>query len=698
MQGSYGRAGWQWPILVAVVIAGAAVAHEEDEDTDIPDVETFGSLGKLIPWHKDAIHISVVWPEKKAPQLCYWMRPSEWRATDLIDPNAGSLGTKREDFRRIVYGGYRFSNTLEDSVLTRIKADLQLENTLCAELPGALTPSDEHHIEALTPADFAANAQWFKDAGHSRGLNYNLFCGANVMLADGRIAAIGGHDKSGNHGIRKINIYDPEKERWLERPQPQAMTNFFADPSFAWPPEQTGLYEVNTDPADPADMKYQRWYPSAVTLPDGKVLILGGSDQVSEYGPDCPDEDDGPLPPFRPDLCAGTSKVRIATPEVYDPATDRNTALENARRLQPMYPRSFVIQTGHRARDWKVLSFGEVVPPLPVGYEIDGYDPFEYRGITSLLDVQAALADPKRGVPAENHWQPVGTAASAHDSGAAVNLRYLDKQGLPQLQKVIAFGGGGENGDTDVIESISFELIKGNRGFTTAGWKVETGKLPFALDQNNAVVLPDGNVLVFGGNGRVGRRRQANLDVQLFDTATGAVTTVATTNIPRHDHSNGTLLPDGTVLISGGNRVDLSSDEDAAVPVAQLYSPAYLFKGDRPEVKWAPGKVRYGKKFAIKLAGKPTIGQVALLRIGPTTHNWSWGNEYVRLSFQQDGGWLKVSAPKVPGAAIPGLYMLYVLDEDGVPSVARRVLVGEKLHSHFGRDGDCDDEHEGDAD
>jgi hypothetical protein len=415
-------------------------------------------------------------------------------------------------------------------------------------------------------------------------------------------------------------------------------------------------------------MKYQRWYPTAVTLPNGKVLILSGTDQDSMAGPDG----------------AGVTKQRATAPEVYDPTTDRNIALENARKLQNMYVRSFVVQTGPDQRDWKVLTIGEAQPPFPVGDELGGYDPWDYSGNTHFFDVQSALRDPDRNHPAcqancqhdcaaqcTKHWELVAVAASAHDSGAAVNLRYLNENGMPALQKVIAFGGSGAGGNTDVVEWL--DLALSSRGeLSTAGWQSDPSKakLPFPLNQNLAAVMPDGNVVVTGGRG--GGRN--NLDVQIFEPATGTLTTVATMNVPRHDHSTITLLPDGSVLISGGNRVQLHPDRNTGVPVGQIYHPAYLFKGPRPEVKQAGKRMEYGKPYNATVDGK--ISQVALLRIGPTTHNWSWGNAYVRLDFEQRGRSLKIKAPAVPGAAVPGVYMLFVLDENGVPSMARRVLVG----------------------
>ena len=54
--------------------------------------------------------------------------------------------------------------------------------------------------------------------------------------------------------------------------------------------------------------------------------------------------------------------MRQTVPEIYDPEDDRTIALENAQKLQPMYARSYVVQTGRGRHDWKVASVGEADP------------------------------------------------------------------------------------------------------------------------------------------------------------------------------------------------------------------------------------------------------------------------------------------------------------------------------------------------
>ena len=68
------------------------------------------------------------------------------------------------------------------------------------------------------------------------------------------------------------------------------------------------------------------------------------------------------------------------------------------------------------------------------------------------------------------------------------------------------------------------------------------------------------------------------------------------------------------------------------------------------------------------------IGSVALVMPSPQTHKWDWGNRYVELAFDQGkDGRLTVVAPAAPGLALPGYYMLFVLNHAGVPSKAKLV-------------------------
>jgi hypothetical protein len=617
--------------------------------------EVCGQNSGLVPFHKDAIMASLIWNEKRphCPKMMIWMRPSEFKPKDYLNPTVGGVFSGfNQKYSELIQGGFRLG-MLDQSGWSRYAPDLDRENAQLIDVCGLQAQIDagkfpKTKIADLTTADISLTDAFFQDAGFSRGLRYNLFCMGQEEGIDGRLYVFGLHDKGGNNGGRKVNIFDPKTEQWVWRGTTCVRSQWEADPE-GKTAHCNPLNEANTDPPLPSDMKYQRWYPTTVTLPDGRILILSGTDQDTSVG----------------NALASGTKVRQPVPEVYDPKTDKTVALENARKLFNMYPRSFVTQTGPGRDDWKVcVAGGEVQGPLPGepgGPDIKGYDPFFYNGRTSCLDVLAALADPLRDIPVENHWQYITTAVNAHDSGAAVRMVTVNDDGT-WSQKVLLFGGnnGEEAPGVATAEWIDFSV--------PAPQFQPLPSLGEAANQNNAVALPDGTVLVVGG-----RAEGVNsLHFQLYDPANGSRRDLINSPVPRYDHSTALIMPNGGVWVMGGNRVQLipGGDENMAVPVMEFYRPPYFFKGPRPVIEKAPHTISYGKKFKLAVSGSAgEIGHVVLLRTGPVTHNWTWGNQYVKLPVvTEESGKLSVTEPPLPGLAIAGDYLLFVVKKDGVPS------------------------------
>jgi hypothetical protein len=119
--------------------------------------------------------------------------------------------------------------------------------------------------------------------------------------------------------------------------------------------------------------------------------------------------------------------------------------------------------------------------------------------------------------------------------------------------------------------------------------------------------------------------------------------------------------------------------------VGQLFFPPYLFKLDgsratRPIITNAPEDISYGGNFDISVGGNVSqISSVVMLRSDHNTHSLTTGDRYVKLSFKQKGaarkGEIRITAPKLPAQAVPGIYMLFVLDQAGVPSLAKRMYL-----------------------
>jgi hypothetical protein len=677
--------------LLSLDAGSASASHTCDAGPSV-----CGQNSGLVPFHKDAITASLMWANAKAqcPTMLIFMRPSEFKPKDYLNPTVGGVFSGfNEKYIERVQGGFGLGQ-LDRSGWSRYAPDLDRENTQLIDVCGlqALIDKGEFtktQVADLTADDISKTDKFFQDAGFSRGLSYNIFCPGHEAGSDGRIYVLGTHDKGGNNGGRKVNIFDPKTERWVWRGTTCVRSGWEADPTGTIAPHCDPLDETSTDPSHPSDMKYQRWYQTTVALPDGRILSLSGTDQDTSVG----------------DAPASGTKVRQRVPEVYDPKTDKNVALENAQKLLPMYVRSFVVQTGPGKNDWKVAVTAEVDPerplpelkppppapdPNPNVPNIGGYDPFFYIGNTYLLDVQAALADPNINVPAENHWTYVTTALSAHEGAASAIKVKIFADGT-WSQEVFSFGGdnGTRSDEVRTVEKINFSE-------PAPKWQ-QLSDLIRPATQNNVVVLPDGKLLVVGGRGA----GVNTLHFQMFDPADGSRTDLIESPVPRHDHSTALVVPNGGVWVMGGNRVQLipGGIENLAVPVTEFYQPPYFFKGPRPVIEKAPYGLRYGKTFKLRVS-RGEIGSIAILRTGPITHNWTWGNRYVELPFEAgQHGRLDVMAPPLPGLAIPGDYLLFVVNKAGVPSEGKHIRLNladgaAEDEDHHEHDREHNDEHD----
>jgi len=769
---------------LAVVVLGPRQDLTAQTPNTYPDPNAalpkhiFGEVSPLIPMQSsEAVHMGLVWKkDSDRPKLLYHARFPEYVPNDVADPAMTDLviNTPRGDngrnlmdngtidfnaslrdvlhpafrdgsnptadsFQRLTYGGYLLRQGLSQSVPTRIVANRLMERQLIFDIyhPSAFNGGGKFHTAQLTEADFALNRPAFQENGYSKGMFYNTYCNARVTLSDGRVYVFGGHDMQSDNGLYKVNIFDPETESWIPRREPCTRSNWREDPFgtafFTANPGAAGdvnaFYadcdqrdQESTQPSEPSDQKYSRWYPSAIPLPNDWVLVVGGFDQDNSVPPDPARATKGQAGQPQSDTAFTASRVNIVVPEVYDPKSDRNIALENARMAFPLYPQLEVVQTGPGQEDWKVCTFnGEInygAETVPGGarFGVGGGTPDFERGTTWCLDVLAAVKDPKRDEPAKNHWTLVDTAQEVRPYCCpTASLVEIDKDGETVSHKWFMISGENAAGaPTGTVEVIDFTD-------QAPRWRM-VGSILQPLATTKAVLLPDGKVLIGHGVNRGGPcvingqpctfdEREGHF-FQIFDPAEvdrGAgnisVTRLGQTSVSRGLHGTATLLPDGRVFFAGENREALvrnndpsyplaaswaqggvlqQGDPDQGVPVGQLYSPPYLFTSSgtatRPVVRQSPRAIDYRGHFDIEVAGNAnTISAVVLLRSDHNTHSLTTGDRYVKLAFDVKGnasaGTLHVRAPKLPAQAVPGVYILFVLDENGVPSVGKQLRI-----------------------
>jgi hypothetical protein len=295
----------------------------------------------------------------------------------------------------------------------------------------------------------------------------DLFCSGHVTLADGRVAIVGGELDEGPPavGLRDMNIFDPFTRQWFHG----------------------------------RDMAGGRWYPTATTLADGRVLAIGGRKPADENGP--------------------SSHVRI--PEIYNPETNQWTRLFNAEQL--MHPYSYIF----------------VLPNKRVLFSGPRCDSTESESDTQVLNLNTG------------RWNVIETHLSAC-KGAAVMVRpgvvlkvgggnpafnqaeILDLNvGNPQWRSVEAPTIPRRRQDLVLLPTGKVLCVGGTRaGFHTPEcaihvaelWDPDTETWEFMASSQHSrvyhsstVLLPDGRILAAGGEYCEGSTNLEELNGEFFE-------------------------------------------------------------------------------------------------------------------------------------------------------------------------------------
>jgi hypothetical protein len=189
-------------------------------------------------------------------------------------------------------------------------------------------------------------------------------------------------------------------------------------------------------------------------------------------------------------------------------------------------------------------------------------------------------------------------------------------------------------------------------------WRA-TASMPIGRRHHNATLLPDGTVLVTGGtsgnggpNGGFNDLSQPVKRAELWDPATENWTELAEEDTPRCYHGNAVLLPDARVLSAGGGeyRPDNVHDNDPkdSHRDAQIFRPPYLFRGPRLKITAAPREVRYKGTFSVGTADPGKVGSVTWIRLSSVTHAFNPNQRINVLDFNAN------SADKTLTVRAPG--------------------------------------------
>jgi hypothetical protein len=454
----------------------------------------------------------------------------------------------------------------------------------------------------------------------------DMFCSAHVYLPDAHLFVAGGNlEYPTDHpaGGHPVHPTPPDYDSPEARP---ACHDFLGlRDSFIY-------HHHSVEFTHGPKMQRGRWYPSLLSLGDGRVLAVSGLDDIGQGG-------------SKGYSIGGQTcqyGVLNRTADIFDPATmswGSPIATGGPGQINPdnfsLYPYVHLLPTG------------KVFLAAPTG-ATEVFDP-------ETLVREGAQKFSTRG---------------GRDYGFSTLLALRPSEGY--RARVLNAGGGNNTGVTNKTEIIDFSAV--NPQWTAAS------NMMHGRAQGASVLMPDGKLLVVGGTSGADNAHNAILQAEIYDPATNAWSSAGTSFIPRLYHSVAILLPDGRVFVAGSNPHDTMDPNERLVETRiEVYSPPYLFKGERPAIPVHPEVVNYTTSFTIQLGSEAdvdTASQVVLLRLGSTTHTRNFDQRLVELTFAKDPDFpmeLTVTGPLNGNIAPPGPYMMYVLNSNGVPSLGHLV-------------------------
>ena len=407
-------------------------------------------------------------------------------------------------------------------------------------------------------------------------------------------------------------------------------------------------------------------------LPDGRLLVIGGDSHAHSPGVS--------------HVAQQNNHCYIFAPDSVNPDTGSFTRTGDMLRFR-WYPTALRLNDGRilafsgwsplaeevevfdGVNNWSVLAganraFGELYPGMHL---LPSGEIFNSRtGWSEAAGTQTAYLTLSG---AGGSWTTHGQQ-QFYDRQEGASLLMIDTTVAPPRSRLFVFGGG-VSGAATAKNNQSAEVIEFQGGIVGSSWK-RLKDMNFARTNVNAVVLPDGKILIIGGHSNGQKWSPTPISpAEIYDPAKDTYETAASLNFPRQYHSVCILLPDGRVFAAGGVAPGTPDPDQHTM---ELYIPGYLTGASQPVITAAPSILTFGTSFTVDTAQAADIDSLVMLAPISVTHHTDSGQRYVKLPIQsRTPNSLTGLAPANGHIAPPGVYMLFVVKNNGIPSEGRFV-------------------------
>jgi hypothetical protein len=384
----------------------------------------------------------------------------------------------------------------------------------------------------------------------------------------------------------------------------------------------SSAYEVDFDTGGTNkvdSMVAGRWYPTCVTIDNGDVVVVQGWD---EYG----------------------SNNRLV--EFYDSSSKSWSV-----KLDPNGVLSYCVGNGAEDVYPEAGSpcFGPGVAPYLTLYPRMHFMP------TGLI-IACGMGNVDRVYnPSNGRWFFAGNATVRH-YGTSVLLPLQNN--TSEKGRILVCGGSPAAG-SNAVSSAEIIAPSGTTGVSHR----TVQSMKYARKHMNPVILPTGEVVIFGGNTLQSELSSAVYAPESFDPVSETWTELPAASVPRLYHSVALLLQDGRVW-TASTTINAYTKELRT----EVFSPSYV-SGPRPSLSPNMTGGAYGNTITISTPDAASITKVSLLRASSTTHHYNTDQRLIWLGIKsKTASTVTVDAPINSKLAPPGQYLIHAINSSNVPS------------------------------
>ncbi|THU97460.1 glyoxal oxidase precursor [Dendrothele bispora CBS 962.96] len=492
----------------------------------------------------------------------------------------------------------------------------------------------------LTINDHAAwGGLWNLETNQARALNVvsNSFCASGGYLSNGTMVSVGG-----------MTVESPSNTT-LPADEDGRMAIRIWEPC----DDPAGVGCTLVEDPDTLHLAQPRWYPSALRVFDGSLMVVGGMHYSTPFW-NMPNETESSFEFF-------PSK---------DGGVPRFSPFLNGSLPANLFPRAFTLPDG------KIFI---VANNQSVIYDI------ETRTETPLPDL------------------PNGVRVTNPLDGTATLLPLSPPDYVPEI---LVCGGSNKSDQLDYRNFSSQDPASDQCSRITLtpegikqGWEVELMPEPRIMPE--MVLMPDGQVVIING-GRTGYAAYGTFQDSVGQSnADHAVRTpvlyhpaaprgrrfdregLPTSDIARLYHSSVTLTPSGNLFVAGSNPNGHGLVTGVKFPSeyrAEYLNPPYMTV-PRPLLANVPEKIGFNERFSVDIHIPDNLNssslKVALIDLGFSTHAFHSSSRLVFMEAKLSEGNRKLEILTPPNNRVypPGPAWIYVT-VDSVTSVGAQVMVG----------------------